>query len=304
MSLRKPTVHDVAFDTVKSALLFVLVVATLYPFLHVAAVSLNDPVDTMRGGIGLWPRRWSAANYQGIFSNQYIWIAARNSVLRTVIAATLQTFSTAMVAYALSRREYVLRAPLSILYVVTMYVDGGLIPTYFLYRGLGLVNSFTVYWIPGLTSAFFMLVIRTYMRSISESLVESARIEGAGDFWIFMRIILPLCVPVLATVTLFIAVGQWNQWWDTFVYNSSKSNLTTLQFELMKRIQSASAAFGGGSGMSDEVHQSAQEQLGAQLTPKSLRAAMTVVVSVPIIMVYPFLQRYFVHGLTIGGVKG
>ncbi|MFW5784469.1 MAG: carbohydrate ABC transporter permease [Spirochaetota bacterium] len=297
----KLTRQDYIFDTIKVILLVTLLVVTLYPFLNVLAISLNEPRDTMRGGIKLLPRDFSLVNYEDILTDQNISVATRNSVLRTVISALVQTFCTAMVAYTLSRREYVLRIPIAIIYVITMYVDGGLIPTYFLFRSLGLINSFHVYWLPGLTVAFNMRIIRTYIRGISESFVESAKIEGANDFWIFMRIILPLSVPVLATIILFTAVWQWNHWWDTFVFNSSKINLTTLQYELMKKIQSANAAMSGTS-MQDAFSRGAGS--GSQVTPASLRAAMTIVVSVPIILVYPFLQRYFIHGLTIGGVKG
>ena len=300
--MRFATTEDRVFDVVKVTLLLVLVVVTLYPFLNVLAVSLNDPLDTIKGGIKLWPRVWSLVNYEDIIDGQNIWLATRNSIMRTVISALLQTFCTAMVAYTLSRREFVFRIPMATIYVITMYVDGGLIPTYFLFRELGLINSFQVYWLPGLTVAFNMLIIRTYIRGLSESFIESAKIEGANDFWIFMQIVLPLCIPVLATMVLFTAVWQWNYWWDTFVFNSSKIHLTTLQYELMKKIQSANAAM-SGSSMADAFSQAA-DQSGNQVTPKSIRAAMTIVVSVPIILVYPFLQRYFVTGLTIGGVKG
>lgn len=298
----KMRIQDRMFDVVKVTLLLFLVVVTLYPFLNVMAISFNDPKDALKGGIKLWPREWSLRNYQDIFESQNIITATRNSVLRTVISAVVQTFATAMVAYALSIKKYVFRIPIAIVYVITMYVDGGLIPTYFLFRSLGLVNSFNVYWIPGLTSAFNMIVIRTYMRGLSESFTESARIEGANDFWIFLKVIMPLCIPVLATIILFTAVWQWNYWWDTFVFNSSKQSLTTLQYELMKKITSANAAMSGTS-MADAFSR-AQDQSGNLVTPASLRAAMTMVVSIPIILVYPFLQRYFIHGLTIGGVKG
>lgn len=298
----KMTTQDVVFDTIKILLLVFLVVITLYPFLNTLAVSFNEAQDTIKGGINLWPRVFSLRNYEDIFSDENILVASRNSVGRTVISAIIQTFCTAMIAYALANRKYIFRVPIAMVYVLTMYIDGGLIPTYFLFRSLGLVNSFQVYWVPGLTTAFNMLVIRTYMRGLSESFIESAKIEGANDFWIFIRIILPLCMPVLATVILFTAVWQWNYWWDTFIFNSSKINLTTLQYELMKKIQSANSAMSGTS-MADAFSRG-QSMSGNIVTPVSLRAAMTIVVSVPIIMVYPFLQRYFVHGLTIGGVKG
>jgi putative aldouronate transport system permease protein len=293
--------NDVVFDTVKILMLIFLCVVTLWPFLNTLAVSFNDPLDSVKGNIGLIPRIPTLTNYESIFKNEYIPMAARNSVFRTLMSAIIQTFCTAMVAYALSRRNFVLRVPIAIIYVITMYVDGGLIPTYFLFRNLGLINNLNVYWIPGLTTAWNMLVIRTYMRGLSESFIESAKIEGANEFWIFIKIILPLCLPVLATIVLFTAVWHWNAWFDTFVF-TTKINYTTLQFELMKKIQSANSAM-SNSDMGSQIA-NAQMNKGGQVTPQSLRAAMTIVVSVPIILVYPFLQRYFVTGLTIGGVKG
>lgn len=298
----KATKDDKIFDSIKVLMLLFLCVITLYPFINTLAIALNDPMDTIRGGITLFPRKFTLSNFKDILKDEYIGLAFFNSSLRTIISALVQTFCTAMVAYALARKKFVLRVPIAIFYVITMYIDGGLIPTYFLFRKLHLINSFHVYWIPGLTTAWNMLVIRTYMRSLSDSLIESAELEGANDFWIFMKIVLPLSLPVLATIILFTAVWQWNYWFDTFVFNSSNINLTTLQYELMKKIQSANAAISNTS-MSD-VFSNAANQSGNLVTPKSLRAAMTIVVSLPIIMAYPFLQRYFVTGLSIGGVKG
>lgn len=297
----KASRDDIIFDTIKVIILVAVCVITLYPFVNTLAISFNDPLDTIRGGIGLIPREFSTMNYQDILKNEFMGIAFRNSVARTVIAAVVQTFCTAMVAYALSRRNFVLRIPIALIYVITMYIDGGLIPTYFLFRNLGLINNFHVYWLPGLTTAWNMLIIRTYIRGLPESLVESAKMEGASDFWIFMRIIMPLAIPVLATIALFTSVWHWNYWFDTFIFASGRIELTTLQYELMKKIQSANAAMANTSMSS--VYSSVRTTSGTQVTPQSLRAAMTIIVSVPIILVYPFLQRYFVTGLTIGGVK-
>lgn len=298
----KQSIDDRIFDTVKIIFLLFLVVVTLYPFLNILAISLNDAQDSIRGGISLWPRKFSFQNYEEIFGNPNIWHAGMISVLRTGISVITQVFCTAMVAYTISRREYKLRKLITFIYVLTMYIDGGLIPTYFLMRSLGLINSFHVYWIPGLVAAFNLLVIRTYINGISESFIESARLEGASEFTIFVRVIMPLCRPVLATVALFIAVWQWNYWFDTFLFNSSNINLSTLQYELMKAIQSANAAISGSSAVS--AFAEAGSISGQRVTPTSLRAAMTIIVSLPIIMVYPFLQKHFVTGLTIGGVKG
>jgi putative aldouronate transport system permease protein len=163
-------------------------------------------------------------------------------------------------------------------------------------KALGFTNSFWVYIIPGLVSAFNMLVIRTYMNGLPDSLEESAMIDGAGYFTVFVKIYVPLCKPVFATIALFIAVGQWNSWFDTMLYNRMASNLTTLQYELMKLLSSVSQ-------LSGDPNKSASAVTSAQVTTTSVRAAATILTCLPIVALYPFLQRYFVTGLTIGGVK-
>jgi putative aldouronate transport system permease protein len=176
-----------------------------------------------------------------------------------------------------------------------MYVNGGMIPVLLLYKNLHLTNSFWVYVIPGMISAFNMLVMRTYMQGIPDSLEESAQLDGAGYMTIFIRIISPLCKPVYATVALFVAVHQWNSWFDAMLYNRMKSEYTTLQYELMKLLSSVMQQSGSATSMNTTSV--------STVTPTSVRAAATVVTMMPIICLYPFLQRYFVAGLTIGGVK-
>jgi putative aldouronate transport system permease protein len=294
----KANANDIIFDSIKYLLLVLIVLITLLPFINILAVSLNDPRDTITGEIGLWPRVFSMTNYSEIFEDSRIWQYTLNSVGRTVIAGFLHIFCNAMVAYTLSRRKYVLRLPITFLYLLTMYINVGLIPEYFLIRNLGLIGTFNVYWIPGLTTAWNIIILRTYIKGLPESLIESAQMEGANDFYIFIRIILPLCAPVLATLILFTAVWHWNWWFDTFLYNDQHAELSTLQYELMRKISSASTARAGTS--LDNIYSGRAE---GDVTPRSLRAAMTILVTLPIVMVYPFLQRYFVHGLTIGGVK-
>ena len=177
-----------------------------------------------------------------------------------------------------------------------MYVNGGLIPVLLLYKSLGLTNSFWVYVIPGMISAFNVLVMRTYMQGLPESLEEAAQIDGATYMTIFVKVVSPLCKPVYATVALFVAVGQWNSWFDTMLYNRMKSEYTTLQYELMKLLSSAMQQSGSATTTNNA-------QAAAQVTPVTLRAAASVITMAPIIALYPFLQRYFVAGLTIGGAK-
>ena len=181
------------------------------------------------------------------------------------------------------------------------YFSGGLIPTYLLTKELGLLNSFWVYIIPGIIGVFNMIVIRSFIEGLPDGIMESAKIDGAGDFTTFTRIVLPLTVPALATVSLFVAVYQWNSWFDVFLYNSSRLDLSTLQYELMKILSTSNTSTSTGSAA--DAYANAQGNV-TMVTPTSVRATMTIVASVPIILVYPFLQKYFVKGMVVGGVKG
>lgn len=296
--MRTRTLEPAVFHAFNAIFMIALAVVTLYPFLNTLAISFNAGNDTIRGGIYLWPRVWTDQNYNAVFAGGTIYHAFWISVARTVLATVLSLFLTSMVAYALSRKEYLFRKPVTLLIVLTMYFNAGLIPVYFLIKDLGLLNHFLVYIIPGLISAFNMIVIRTFMQSLPDGLIESAKIDGAGDFRTYLSIILPLCQPVLATVALFVAVGAWNSWFDTFLYASSEQNLSTLQYELMKLLSSSMI-----SNASPSVSSGADPGARNLVTPMSIRAAITIVASVPILVVYPFLQKYFVHGLQLGGVK-
>ncbi|OKP93836.1 sugar ABC transporter permease [Paenibacillus sp. P32E] len=300
-SLRPSGLEPVLFHSFNTVFMICLVLVTLYPFINTIAVSFNAGNDTIRGGIYLWPRVWTTQNYKAIFASGTIYDAFWISVARTVISTILNIFLTTMLAYTLSRKDYVFRKPITIIFVLTMYFSAGLIPNYFLIKDLNLLGSFWVYIFPTMISAFNMIVIRTYIGTIPESLLESARIDGAGDFKIFMRVVFPLCKPVLATIALFVAVGAWNSWFDAFIYTSSKQSLSTLQYELMKLLSTtmnsnSNPNVAAGVGMD-------RDSAKAMVTPLSIRAAITIVASVPILVVYPFMQKYFVVGLNVGSVK-
>ena len=295
--------ENIIFHTINTLFLLLLAFITLYPFWNTIAVSFNDAMDSMRGGISFWPRQFTLFNYHVIFQTGAIPRAFLVSVARTLINMITSIFFTAMLAFALSRQEFVMRKPFTFIIILSMYVNAGLIPTYFLNIRLGMFQSFLVYIIPGIVNAFNFVVMRTYMKSIPESIIESARIDGYGDFYIFMRIILPLCLPVLATIGLFVAVGSWNMWFDTMIYNSGDVRLHTLQYKLMEYLQSSQSQ--GKAAMDAGVAAAAAAAQGgsSMVTPMSMRAAITVVASLPILLVYPFMQRYFVVGLNVGGVK-
>lgn len=289
------------FDICNIIFMIFLVIVTLYPFINTLAVSLNDANDAVRGDIYLLPRMWTTDNFKYVFSEALIIHSTYISILRTVIGTVVTVFCSAMVAFTISRQEYVLRKFVSVSFIFTMYFSGGLIPGYLLIRDIGLLGSFWVYVIPGLIGVFNLIVIRSFIEGLPDGILEAGRIDGAGDFSMFMRIVLPLIVPVLATVALFSAVGQWNSWFDVFLYNSSKDNLSTLQYELMKILQNTNTQT---SSSAAEVFASSGNSGAVTVTPTTIRATMTIVASVPIIMVYPFLQKYFVKGMTVGGVKG
>ena len=288
-------VSDKIFGIIVVVFLASFVVITLYPVINTIALSFNDGIDAVRGGIYLWPRRFSMKNYKTVFAMQNIWTGAKVTVARTVLATLTSLFANALLAFVVSRKRFLFKSQLSLFWVITMYVNGGMIPIFLLYKNLGLTGTFNVYWVPGMISAFNMLVMRTYMEGITESLEESAQLDGAGYFTIFKDIISPLCKPVYATVALFIAVWQWNSWFDAMLYNRMKTQYTTLQYELMKLLSSVMQQSGSA--------ENAKNAGANTITPITIRAAVTVATMLPIVCLYPFLQRYFVTGLTIGGVK-
>jgi putative aldouronate transport system permease protein len=303
MIKRRMNTESIFFHTFNYIFMAFLAIVTLYPFLNTLAVSFNAGVDTTRGGIYLWPRIWTMKNYEAVFITGHVYQAFWVSVARTVIGTFLGVLLTAMLAYTISRKEFMFRKLVTIAFVLTMYFSAGLIPSYFLIKDLHLLNTFLVYILfpgvsAGLISAFNMLVVRTYIHTLPESLIESAKMDGAGEFRIFASIVFPLCAPVLATIALFTAVGQWNTWFDTFIFASSRQELSTLQYELIKLL-SSTTNFNANPNLSS----SAAKDTVAMITPISIRAAITIVASVPILVVYPFLQRHFVAGLQLGGVK-
>ena len=292
--------HDIVFPICNTIILCLIMIITLYPVLNTVAYSFNDGMDAVKGGITIWPRVWSTDSYVSLIKDPAIYKAFGISVSKTVLTTVLNLFLTSMMAYALSRREYVLRKFITTLLVLTMYVNAGLIPNYLLVsKTLGLKNTFWVYIIPSLFQCFNMIVIRTYIGGLPDALVESGKIDGAGDLRCFFQIILPLCLPVLATVALFIAVGAWNSWFDTYLYNGSKKDLYSLQYLLKAKLATTQNQANAAQTSADALAAQA-----SKVAPITVRSAITVVSALPILVVYPFLQKYFVTGMALGSVKG
>jgi putative aldouronate transport system permease protein len=288
---------DRVFNIVLYAGMTLIGVITLYPFLNVLAISLNNSIDSVRGGIYIWPREFTFQNYIEIFKYKTLTTGFYISTLRTIVGTVMGVLCSAMVAYVISCREFVLQKFVAALFILTMYFGGGMIPDYMLVRQLGLVNNFWVYIWPGLIWGFNVFVLRAYMDTLPVSLKESAKLDGANDITIFFRIIFPLCVPVIATIALFIAVGHWNAWFDTFIYCGSNQNVTTLQFELMRIMSDATL------GSNNALFYRTGMDMKNRVSPESIRMAITIIATVPIVIIYPFLKRYFVKGLTLGAVK-
>lgn len=288
------------FDVVNNLILLVIAISMLYPFVYVLAISLNDPNDSQLGGIWLYPRVLSLESYKIIFSDPALLRALWISVSRTVLGTVLTVFGCSMFAYVFTRNEFVLYKPLKGFFFFAMFFGGGgLIPTYLLYLKLGLYDNFLVYIIPAIINLWYVILFRTYFRSIPGELLEAARIDGAGEFSIYWRVLLPVSKPIIATITLFSAVDQWNSYRDTLYYTVDK-NLRSLQYIVMEIIKKAE-----GSQMIDRAEMFEIFHGDATMAdPVSLRMAITICTVVPIVMVYPFLQKHFMKGMMIGSMKG
>lgn len=281
-----------ALDYVLLVFCLLLIVITVYPFLNVLAISLNDPMDTMRNINFIIPRKFTLSNYIYIFEENNLGSAFLMSVARTLIGTIVGVICTAMLAYVLSRKDFYFNKSFTFLFIVTMYVSGGMIPEYLLLtRTLHLSNNFLVYILPGLIWVYNVILMRSFIEGLPMALQEAAKIDGANDFIIWLKVILPLCTPTIATVALFLAVGQWNAFMDTYLY---ARDLPTLQYVLYEIMEKASIKI--------DPHAQAN-QLQSAVSPMSVRMAITIVATVPILIVYPFLQKYFVGGMTLGAVK-
>lgn len=279
------------FDYVLILFFVGMIFITVYPFLNVLAISFNDPMDTMRNVNFIIPRKFTLSNYIYIFTENDLIKPFMMSVARTVLGAAIGVLCTAMISYVLSRKDFYFNKPFTIIFVITMYVSGGMVPEYLLItRTLGLNNSFAVYILPGLVWVYNIILTRSFIEGLPVALQEAGQLDGANDFVIFTKIILPLCKPVLATVALYVAVGQWNSFMDTYLY---ARDLPTLQYVLYEIMEKATI----------KVDPHATEQVTNTVSPLSVRMAITIVATVPILIVYPFLQKYFVSGMTVGAVK-
>lgn len=292
----KRTVGGHIFDVFNVIFMLLLVFIMVYPFWNQIVLSFNDGFDAQRGGVYFWPRAFTLTNYQYVFTSKGLASGALISVLRVIVGTSSNLFCSGLLAYVVSLRTFTGRRMVRLLALISMYIPVGLIPTYVIYSKLGLLNSFQVYWIPGIISVWNMLMISSYIMNQPDSLIESARLDGAREMQIYLRIIFPVCVPVFAALAVLTSVTHWNAWFDVMVYNPS-GELDTLQMYLRKILLKAEA-------VRDMLSDASKMEEYRTLAPRTVRAATTVIVTVPILCIYPFMQKYFITGISIGAVKG
>ncbi len=285
------------FDVANTLLFILFTIMFIYPFINILVISLNDPYDAMRGGIYFWPRSFSISNYKKVLSDSQIFSSYGITIARTVIGTLSHLICTGIFAYGMSKKNLIGRKWYTIFCTIPMFFGGGLIPTFVLMRTLHLTNTFWVYIIPGLISVWDMLIMKSFYHGIPDSLEEAAKIDGCGDYRIFFQIIVPLSMSCFAAIALFTGVGHWNSWFDAFIYiNNDK--LMPLQTILMRIINQSQAAQNAKNVTSQVTGGKTME-----VTPESIRYATMVIATGPIILIYPFLQKYFVKGVLIGSVK-
>ncbi len=294
--IHKTSIGEKLFDIINAIVLMALAFIFVYPFYQLLIVSLNDATDAMRGGLYLLPRIFSLESYIAVFRNQQLFGAFIITVSRTIIGTLTSLFITAMFAYGLSKRELMFRKFYNILAVITMFFSGGLIPYFIWLNSLGFVDNYLVYIIPMLISVWNMIILRTFFMQFNVSLEEAAKIDGCSYFRIFFKIVIPLSLPAFFTIGLFNAVAQWNSWFDAFIFiNDDK--LMPVQTILMRIINQNSAAIEVSKIMDGKFS-------GANsITPESIKIATMMVATIPIISLYPLIQKYFIGGIMIGSVK-
>ncbi|WP_256710558.1 carbohydrate ABC transporter permease [Paenibacillus sp. FSL H8-0548] len=281
--------------------MLLLCLSVLYPFAYMLAISLNEGTDAAKGGVYLWPRAFTLINYEIVLGNEVIQRAYLITIARTVLGTIAGLLITLMVAFGLSYQRVPFRKSILSYILITMLFNGGLVPLYIQLYNLGLINNFLVYIIPGMFSVWNMFVMLKFIQGIPEALIESAELDGAGPFRILIQIIAPLSKPMLAAIGLFIAVGHWNDWFAGAFY-VTKQDLIPVQTFLQQLLsaQDMSAILGSNSNQEALARGSQMKNV----TLMSVKMATVMVSAIPILCVYPFLQKYFVKGVLIGSVKG
>lgn len=292
----KLSAWDIVFYALTFFLMILMMFLCLYPFYYVFIYSISDPSAAQKG-LTFLPREVTLSNYAQVFRLEGISGALIVSVLRTVVGTSLTILCCSFFAYLVTKGNMIGRKIVYRMVVVTMYFNSGLIPWYLTMKAYHLNNTFLVYVIPTAVSAYYVVLLKTFMEQLPSSLEESARLDGAGYLRCFSSIVFPLSKPIVATITVFAAVAQWNSWFDNYILVSERS-LKTLQLILYDFLNQASAI----ANMSNSER--TQGAATIQITPEAVRMTITMVVTLPILFIYPFMQKHFVKGIMLGAVKG
>lgn len=293
---KKTSTADKIFNGVVYAVMILLAFMCFYPFYYVFIYSISDPTLAQQG-VTLLPKGFSPINYQKVIQLDGIAQSFMISLARTVFGTAITVVACSFFAYLVTQNLYA-RKVIYRFVIFTMYFNAGLIPMYLTYRMYHLTNTFWVYIIPSAISAYYIVLLKTFIEGIPESLAESAKLDGAGVITVFFKIIFPLSKPILATITVFAAIAQWNNWFDNYIYVQNDA-LKTMQLMLYDYLNQASQ-------LSQMSTSSLQHGAAAatQVTAQGVRMTITMVVTIPILLVYPFMQRYFAKGIMLGAVKG
>lgn len=269
---------------------------TLFPFWYEIVASFSSSRAINSGEVFLWPIEFNVVAYERLFDDGQLFVAMRNTVVVTIVGTVLNMVMTILAAYPLSRRRLLGRNTLLMMITVTMLFVAGIIPNFILIKSLGLMNSYWAVWLPGLISTYNMFVMKTFMEGLPEEIEESAAMDGAGDWRILMQIFIPLCKPILAALSLFYAVSWWNSYFNVMLYITQSAKLTVMVklYQMVNKVDENLLNNIGGNDAAERI----------LLTPEAIKAAAVVIAVMPILCVYPFLQKYFVKGVLIGSVKG
>lgn len=284
------------FDCLNYLGMFLFMITVLYPFWDLLMRSFSAPEAVNKLGFALFPAKWSFASYKAVFDGGKVGIDYYNTIFRTVAGTVLGLLVTTTAAFALSKKEMPFRTGVTFFFVFTMFFSGGMIPSYLLIKELHLIDSIWSLIIPCLANVYNMVLTRNYIQSLDKSMEESAMLDGANQYTILFRIIIPVCKPILATVALWVMVGHWNAWFDAMLY-TNKPSLEVLQLALRRLLIEQS---------NNELLrlQTISGDASSQFTVESLKAAQIFISITPILCAYPFIQKYFVKGIMVGSFKG
>lgn len=282
------------FDYINYVILIGVGIVTLYPFLYVLSVSLSDSASVMSGSISFYPKNITFEAYKNVMVQEQFWVGYKNTIIYTVLSTVLGLAATVMMAYPISKKYLPGRKFFIKLLTITMFLPGGLIPNFLLIKSLGFINTVWAIVLPGALQAYYVIIVRTFFEGIPESLNDAGAIDGLNDIGILTKIYLPLSKPVLATVGLYFAVASWNGWFNAMIYLNEQDKMPVMIF--LRNIVN-------GAEMAANNPNLAEGQTETVVSPV-MRSATIVSVILPIICVYPFVQKYFVKGVMIGSVKG